>query len=109
MYRINKNMKTLEGKAGLIESFQPYLAKLPDSILKDSIINELANNFGTGSQQLLNKLNKQQLIELVHKYPFSSQITKKTTKKHNKIKSIFFFILVLYYLVSNPISLQKSL
>ena len=29
----------------------------------------------------LNKLNKQQLIELVHKYPFSSQITKKTTKK----------------------------
>jgi len=51
------DMNSLEGKAALIESFQPYLAKLPDSILKDSIVNELANNFGTGTEQLKEKLN----------------------------------------------------
>jgi len=52
------DMNSMEGRAALVESFQPYLAKLPDSILKDSILNELANNFGTGSQQLLAKLSK---------------------------------------------------
>ncbi|MEW6981423.1 DNA primase [Colwelliaceae bacterium 6471] len=52
------DMNSMEGRAALIDSFQPYLTKLPDSILKDSIINELANNFGTGSQQLITKLNK---------------------------------------------------
>lgn len=51
------DMNSLEGKAALIESFQPYLAKLPDSIIKDSIVNELANNFGTGSEQLKEKLS----------------------------------------------------
>ena len=45
------DMNSLEGRAKLVESFQPYLNKLPESVLKESIINELANNFGTGSQQ----------------------------------------------------------
>ncbi|MCW8834273.1 MAG: DNA primase [Colwellia sp.] len=52
------DMNSLEGRAALVESFQPYLAKLPESILKDAIINDIANNFGTGSEQLLAKLNK---------------------------------------------------
>ncbi|WP_286263021.1 DNA primase [Thalassotalea atypica] len=50
------DMNSLEGRAGLVDSFQPYINKLPDSILKDSIINELANNFGTGGEQLATKL-----------------------------------------------------
>lgn len=52
------NMQSMEGRAALVESFQPYLNKLPESILKDSLINELANNFGTGSQQVAEKLAK---------------------------------------------------
>ncbi len=54
------DMSSLEGRSTLIEMFQPYLTKLPDSILKDSIINELANNFGTASEQLLTKLTQKQ-------------------------------------------------
>ena len=52
------DMKSLEGRATLVESFQPYLNKLPASTLKDSIINELANNFGTGSEKLLAKFKQ---------------------------------------------------
>ncbi|WP_371186515.1 DNA primase [Thalassotalea maritima] len=48
---------SLEGKAALVEIFQPYLQKMPDSVLKDSIVNELANKFGAGSQAQLQKLN----------------------------------------------------
>lgn len=54
------DMNSLEGRSSLIEMFQPYLAKLPDSVLKDSIINELANNFGTGTEQQLAKLTNKQ-------------------------------------------------
>lgn len=53
----NVDMSSLEGKAALVESFQPYLTKLPESILKESIVNELANNFGTGSEQLKTQLS----------------------------------------------------
>jgi len=52
------DMNSLEGKAALIDAFQPFINKLPESILKDSIINELANNFGTGGEQLANKLSQ---------------------------------------------------
>lgn len=52
------DMTSLEGRSGLVESFQPLLAKLPDSVLKDAIINEIANNFGTGSEQFLTKFSK---------------------------------------------------
>ncbi|MEI6893570.1 MAG: DNA primase [Colwellia sp.] len=52
------DMNSLEGRAALVESFQPYFAKLPDSILKDAMINDIANNFGTGSEQFLAKFTK---------------------------------------------------
>ncbi len=52
------DMSSLEGRAALVESFQPYLLKLPASVLKDAIINEIGNNFGTGSEQFLAKFNK---------------------------------------------------
>ncbi len=51
-------MNSLEGRAALVDSFQPYLAKMPDSVLKDAIINDIANNFGTGSEQFLAKIAK---------------------------------------------------
>jgi len=52
------NMQSLEGRASLVDSFQPYLAKLPSGILKDSIITELANNFGTATETQLAKFKK---------------------------------------------------
>ena len=52
------DMNSLEGKAALIESFQPYLNKMPESTLKDGIITELANNFGAGSEKQLAKLSQ---------------------------------------------------
>ena len=57
------DINSLEGKAALVDSFQPYLQKLPDSILKDSIFTELANKFGAGSEQQLAKLNKNQSVK----------------------------------------------
>jgi len=60
-------MNSLEGRAALVDSFQPYLMKMPDSVLKDAIINDIANNFGTGSEQFLAKIakniNKQEKIK----------------------------------------------
>ncbi len=52
------DMRSLEGRASLVNSFQPYLAKLPAGVLKDSIINELANNFGTATEKQLAKFKK---------------------------------------------------
>ena len=49
------DMNSLEGKAALIESFQPYLAKLPDSLIKDSLLNELAKQFGANNEKQLQK------------------------------------------------------
>lgn len=50
------NINNLEGRSALVEKFQPFLEKLPESVLKDSIINQLANNFGTGAEQQKAKL-----------------------------------------------------
>ncbi len=63
------DMNSFEGRAALVESFQPYLTKLPESVLKDAIINDIANNFGTGSEQLLAKLNKRGNAESAIKKP----------------------------------------
>ena len=52
------DMTSLEGRASLVESFQPYLNKMPASILKESLINEIANNFGTGSEHLAKQLSQ---------------------------------------------------
>ncbi len=67
------DVNSLEGKSALVESFQPYLQKLPDSTLKDSIVNELANKFGLGSEQQLAKMNKSQS-------PAKQQARKQQTK-----------------------------
>lgn len=50
------DINSLEGKSALVEMFQPYLDKLPASILKDTLITELANKFSTGSEKQLQKL-----------------------------------------------------
>ena len=50
------DMSKIEGRAAIVESFQPYLAKLPDSTLKDGMLNQIADNFGTGSEKFLTKL-----------------------------------------------------
>ncbi|REL36521.1 DNA primase [Thalassotalea euphylliae] len=52
------DMTSLEGRASLAESFQPFLNKMPASILKESLINEIANNFGTGSEHLAKQLSQ---------------------------------------------------
>jgi DNA primase len=52
------NMSTLEGKSKMIELFQPYLNKLPDSTLKDSILSELANKFARGNEKRLEELRR---------------------------------------------------
>jgi len=70
------DMNSLEGRAALVESFQPLLLKLPDSVLKDAIINDIANNFGMGSEQLLAKLNKKStIVNKVIKAKASNKVT----------------------------------
>lgn len=55
------NMNSLEGKSKMIELFQPYLNKLPDSTLKDSILTELANKFARGNEKRLEELRKKNI------------------------------------------------
>ena len=52
------DMNSLEGKAALLDSFQPFLTKMPDSTIKDGIVTKLAHNFGAGSDKQLAKINK---------------------------------------------------
>ncbi len=52
------DMNSLEGKAALMESFQPLLTKMPESTIKDGIITKLAHNFGAGSEKQLAKLSQ---------------------------------------------------
>ncbi len=80
----NVDMKSLEGRAALIDSFQPYLNKLPDSILKDSLLNELANNFGTGSEIFRSKIGGQQ-----------QQTQAKKAIKHSRATPVRFAIALL--------------
>jgi DNA primase len=55
------NRNSLEGKSKMIELFQPYLNKLPDSTLKDSILTELANKFARGNEKRLEELRKKNI------------------------------------------------
>ncbi len=73
------DMNSLEGRSALVESFQPLLLKLPDSVLKDAIINDIANNFGMGSEQLVAKLNKKSTI-------VNKVIKAKTTNKVTPVR-----------------------
>lgn len=50
------DIQSLEGKSSLVEKFQPYLTKLPESTLKDSLLAELASNFGMANEQQLAKI-----------------------------------------------------
>jgi DNA primase len=74
------NMNSLEARAASVDSFQPYLAKLPDSVLKDAIVVELANKFGTGTEQQLAKLNKS--IQKNHKTATRQTQTRGTPARH---------------------------
>ncbi len=79
------DMHSLEGRAALVESFQPYLAKLPESILKSAILNEIANNFGTGSEQLLARLS----------HSGSNMAKVHRPKSHNKVTPVRLAIVLL--------------
>lgn len=47
----NIDISTLEGQASLIELFMPYIDKMPESNIRESIVEQLANRVGkTGAQ-----------------------------------------------------------
>jgi len=71
------NLNTNEGTSKLVELFQPYLNKLPESFLKQSIISSIANKFARGSEKRLEELRKRH-----------SQDTKKVVIKHTKVTPI---------------------
>jgi DNA primase len=52
------DMTSPEGKGAAIGAFKPYLAKLPESNLKDAIVTKLANQFGANNEMQLKKLHK---------------------------------------------------
>lgn len=52
------DMSSPEGKGAAVGAFQPYLAKLPESNLKDAIVTKLANQFGASNETQLKKLHK---------------------------------------------------
>tara|TARA_R110000737_G_scaffold4096_1_gene13599 strand:- start:88 stop:1854 length:1767 start_codon:yes stop_codon:yes gene_type:complete len=52
------DMSSPEGKGAAVGAFVPYLAKLPESNLKDAIITKLANQFGASNEMQLKKLHK---------------------------------------------------
>ena len=72
------DIKSLEGKAGLIELFQPYLNKLPASVLKDGILTSLANRFVGGSEKQLAELHKRH----------ASPAQKQSAKQKNKVTPV---------------------
>ena len=55
---VQVDMNSLEGKSKVVDLFQPYLNKMPDSTLKDAILTELANKFARGSEKRLGELRK---------------------------------------------------
>jgi len=75
---VQYDMTTAEGKASSINAFKPYLAKLPESHLKDAIVTKLANHFGSGNEQQLAKLNK----------AFAAPATHTPIKKQTKITPV---------------------
>ena len=72
------DMSSAEGKGAAIGAFQPYLAKLPDSNLKDAIVTTLANQFGASNEMQLKKLQKS----------FTNTTVNKTKNKRPKITPI---------------------
>ncbi|XQW85686.1 DNA primase [Thalassotalea piscium] len=72
------DLQTAEGKGALIESFQPYLSKLPASTLKDTLLTQLANHFGHSNEQQLAKLTKS----------FANQSPQKQKIKQQKVTPV---------------------
>jgi len=67
-------VNSMEEKVALIDKLQPYLQKLPDSILKNAIIDEMAANFGgVNSEKRLLELQKMNASPL-------KKMARKTTK-----------------------------
>ena len=52
------NLNSLEGKSQLVELLQPYLSKMPESTLKDSILAELTNKVARGNEKRLAELQQ---------------------------------------------------
>lgn len=51
-------VNSMEEKVALLDKLQPYISKLPDSILKNSIIDEMSAHFGVTSEKRLLELQK---------------------------------------------------
>lgn len=72
------DMSSAEGKGAAVGAFQPYLAKLPESNLKDAIVTKLANQFGANNEMQLKKLQQN----------FSQQNNSKPQKNKTKITPV---------------------
>ena len=70
------DLNSLEGKSKLVELFQPYLNKLPESTLKDGIITAIANRFVGGVEKQLVELTKRSSQAAKKK---SAQVSSKAT------------------------------
>jgi DNA primase len=70
-------VNSMEEKVTLIDKLQPYIHKLPDSILKSAIIEEMASHFGVTSEKRLLELQK-----------INANPTKKTARKSTKITPV---------------------
>ncbi len=70
-------VNSMEEKVALIDKLQPYIFKLPDSMLKNSIIDEMSAHFGVTSEKRLLELQK-----------LNASPSKKITRKNTKITPV---------------------
>jgi DNA primase len=70
-------VNSMEEKVALIDKLQPYIHKLPDSILKSAIIEEMASHFGVTSEKRLLELQK-----------INANPIKKSVRKNTKITPV---------------------
>jgi len=70
-------VNSMEEKVALIDKLQPYIHKLPDSILKSVIIEEMASHFGVTSEKRLLELQK-----------INANPIKKSVRKNTKITPV---------------------
>lgn len=66
-----------EEKVALIDKLQPYIHKLPDGMLKNAIVEEMAANFGLNSEKRLLELQK-----------INASPTKKVARKSAKVTPV---------------------
>ena len=63
-------VNSMEEKVALIDKLKPYIHKLPDSILKNAINEEMASHFGVNSEKRLlelQKINANPIKKVAHK------------------------------------------